>query len=82
MKLYRISQDVNNDYDTYSDAVVIATDEEDARKIHPRNINGFVPVKPPEYDSWCGIGDVKVEYLGEAKPGSQRSIVCASFHAG
>lgn len=82
MKLFKIWQDVNNDYDTYSDAVVIAADEEDAKKINPNNIDGFVPVKPSEYDSWCGIGDVQVEYLGEAKEGSKRSIVCASFHAG
>ena len=82
MKLFKIWQTVNNDYDTYDSAVVIATDEDDARKINPGNIDGFVPVKPADYDSWCGIGDVKVEYLGEAKEGAKRSIVCASFNAG
>lgn len=35
MNLYIISQDINNDYDTYDSAVVCAEDEEDAREIHP-----------------------------------------------
>ena len=35
MKLYLISQDVNNDYDTYDSAVVVAKSEQDAREIHP-----------------------------------------------
>lgn len=82
MKIFRIWQDVNNDYDTYSDAIVIAANEEEARKIHPGNIDGFVPEKAGQYSSWCGIDDVKVEYIGEAEVGSERSIVCASFRAG
>ena len=35
MKLYRISQEVNTGYDTYSDAIVCAENEEEARKTHP-----------------------------------------------
>ena len=35
MKLYLISQDVNDGYDTYDSAVVAAESEEDARSIHP-----------------------------------------------
>ena len=34
MKLYRIWQEVNNDYDTFDSAVVAAYDEEDAKSIH------------------------------------------------
>lgn len=33
MNLYLISQDVNNDYDTYDSAVVAAESEEEARGI-------------------------------------------------
>ncbi len=36
MNLYLISQNVNNDYDTYSDAVVAAWSEYEAKCIHPR----------------------------------------------
>jgi len=35
MKIYKISQNVNNDYDTYSDAIVCAENEEEARIINP-----------------------------------------------
>lgn len=33
--IWKISQGVNNGYDTYSDAVVIAPDAEAARRTHP-----------------------------------------------
>lgn len=35
MKLYLISQDVTNGYDTYDSAVVLAESEDDAKLIHP-----------------------------------------------
>ena len=35
MMIWKISQDVNNGYDTYSDAVVVAADPEAARRTHP-----------------------------------------------
>ena len=33
--LWKIYQNENNDYDTYSDAIVVASDEESARNTHP-----------------------------------------------
>lgn len=79
MKLWKISQTEHEGYDTYSDAVVAAESEDDARKIHP---GGY------EDDSyfrdlvWCNPNFVKVEFLGEAKNGTQEGVICASFHAG
>lgn len=35
MNLYLISQDKNNDYDTYDSAVVAAKSPQDAKEIHP-----------------------------------------------
>lgn len=35
MKLYKISQNINNGYDTYDSAVVCAENEDEARLIHP-----------------------------------------------
>jgi hypothetical protein len=52
MNLYLISQGVNNDYDTYDSAVVVAEDEESARKIYPA-INDFVYTYHD--DSWWWI---------------------------
>jgi len=35
MNLYKLSQDINNNYNTYDSCVVAAPDEETARFIHP-----------------------------------------------
>lgn len=35
MEIYLLKQDWNNDYDTYDSVVVIAENEQEARKIHP-----------------------------------------------
>ena len=81
MKLFLISQEQNNDYDTYDSAVVAAPDEATARNMNPAN------GKPMDewdmyYNMWCsGPEKVTVRYLGEAvdvDPG----VVCASFNAG
>jgi len=96
MNLYLISQDLNNNYDTYDSAVVAAKSEDDARKIHP---TGFVThIKDglwmgtrggEEYetqnDGYCWvkfseIDQIKVEYLG--KTSKERGVILASFNAG
>lgn len=40
MKLWKISQTVNNDYETYDSAIVAAETEEEARLTHP-DPNGY-----------------------------------------
>ena len=73
MKLYLISQDVNNDYDTYDSAVVAAESEEEARRIVPGG----------EYlGLWVIPEHVKVVFIGEAAPGIGSGVVLGSFNAG
>lgn len=76
MKLYEIHQSVNNSYDTYDSAIVCAENEEEAKAIHPSGIDSC------SLNCWCGIKDIKVDYIGEAKEGLQKGVVCASFNAG
>jgi hypothetical protein len=73
MKLWLISQEVNNGYDTYSDAVVVAETLEEARNMHPSEYGGL--------DTWAPPTQVKVVELGEAKEGIA-GVICASYHAG
>jgi hypothetical protein len=81
MKLFHLSQDVNDDYDTYSDMVVCAASEDKARLIHPSN--STTPWADNTWSSWANSPDqVTVVYLGEADPSVKEGIVCASFHAG
>lgn len=35
MKIYKLSQSIVDGYDTYSDCVVVAENEDEARRIHP-----------------------------------------------
>lgn len=87
--LYLISQSENNDYDTYSDAVVAAYSEEDAKHIHPsevyvwRNNKWVYPDSDSEEisSSWTTPDNVQVKVIGvsnDTKPG----IILSSFHAG
>lgn len=85
MKLYHISQPEECDYDTFSDAVVCAPDEQAARLTHP----GVGELWPPEswikgrLSTWCDSPDqVIVKYIGEAAAGLEPGVICASFNAG
>jgi|688.fasta_scaffold01636_6 hypothetical protein len=60
MKLYKISQEENRDYDTYDSAVVIAESEDEARLIHPYWY-GECPYFWRESDEkWCYKADGRV----------------------
>jgi hypothetical protein len=78
MKLWRISQSVNSGWDTYSDAVVAARTEADAKDMNPA---GVLEEQEPYY-AWCHPKHVKVEYLGNAVKATFPGVICASFHAG
>lgn len=82
MKLYLISQDDNNYYDTYDSAVVCAEDEETARNMNPRNGEPMTRDDwEQRYSSWCRAAErVSVEYLGETD--REKGVVLASFNAG
>lgn len=77
--LYLISQDENNEYDTYDRAVVCAPNEKEARLIHPGGENYSFEMS----GNWASSPDgVKVELVGTAKRGLKKGVVCASFNAG
>ncbi len=94
MKIYKISQSENEGYDTYSDAIVVANSEEEAKcqcvcgyhKYHDGEL--FFQYsdgreEPEESCSgWTEPKNVSVEYIGEAKEEIKEGVVCASFHAG
>ncbi len=89
LKLFRISQTVNTGYDTYDSAVVVAKNEDGARKIHPDgsiwdaecrmwghgDTSGIWAWSPPEHVTaeFVGIADERF-HAGD--------VVCASFNAG
>lgn len=92
-KLYLLSQNVNNGYDTYDSCVVCATSEDEARTTNPGGFRKwhdgtwwfqFTDGKEEkgEDHTWCLPDDVKVEEIGEANDDVALGVVCASFNAG
>ncbi len=98
MNLYRISQDVNNNYDTYDSAIVVAENEELAVRVHPSGylydeklgwytidpLNGEKYFESKIFGVWAkSHNDVKVELIGTAKPEFESgNIILASYNAG
>lgn len=80
MKLWLISQDVNNGYDTYDSAVVAAETEEDARQIRPDEKTW---PKRERFCVWAATpNQVQVELIGQATEGTKAGLILASFNAG
>jgi len=84
LKLFIISQDVNNGYDTYDSAVVCAPNEETARYIHPSGgTDCWGTNSRPPSSLWCNNpSQVQVKYIGEADPSIKQGVILASFNAG
>ena len=81
MNLYRISQESNNDYDTYDSAIVCAKDETTAKAIHPGADKEWP--SGSKYWDWCATPDqVAAKLIGAAAPGLPVGVVLASFNAG
>lgn len=95
MNIYKISQSVNNKYNTYDSAVVVAESETEAAKIHPGGLDakGFNEITrkydKPWYETdrrdlvWASrLEDVKVELIGSTNLYDKPCIICRDFNAG
>ena len=89
MNIYKVSQEINNGYDTYDSMIVISDSEESARKIAPgiysdEDYDNWVKGEYETY-SWInydGIDEIEVTLIGVASAGSEEKIVLSSFNAG
>ena len=96
MNIYLLTQNTVRGYDTFDSCVVIAKDEESARRIHPYSeifdiicdSSGdfymiYINGDKSRTDTWPErVGDVRVTLLGKAVKGSIEDVVCSSFNAG
>ena len=95
--LYVISQTQRDGYDTYSDAVVCAPNEEEAKRIHPdcnhvwdeereqfyMTCNDGSRVYVDSFGKWADhIDNVNVEQIGIALESQNIGVIVSSFHAG
>jgi len=84
MNIYLISQRERTGYNTYDSAVMIAPDEETARRMSPGN--GRI-MKERDWEcvfrSWASSPDfVKVELIGQAALDREQGVVCSSYNEG
>ena len=79
--LYLIYQNINTGYDTFSDAIVAAWSEEEARHTHPCGSASAWADHGESWFDWVDPKDVTVLLIGIAEPGL-KGVMCASFHAG
>jgi hypothetical protein len=83
MNLYLIKQDVNNGYDTYDSAVVIASSAEEAKTIHPEGYRWEGDKwSGDDWGVWCEPDNVTVVLVGQASSGNIGDVIIASFNAG
>lgn len=93
--LYLLTQNVNAGYDTYDSCVVVAEDEESARRINPRQHSCKVWSDEKqrwgdygtsywfEDSTWARPDQVECRLIGAAHPDLKPgTVVCSSFNAG
>ncbi len=96
MNIYKISQEINQDYDSYDSAIVIAKGPDEAQRMNP----GKWFVWNEKLGGWCAdtssgqperfsdstwvddLRNVTVEWIGTAPTATESSVVLASFNAG
>lgn len=82
MKLYLLSQDAYNGYDTYDSCVVCAENESDAKTIRPDGFE-FKESNNNCFSCWVDkLSQIQCEEIGVANKNQKRGVVCASFNAG
>jgi hypothetical protein len=86
MKLYLLTQKVNNDYDTFDSCIVAAETEQDAKNINPDGDEMNTPNNWQQelfYSNWVtDVKDIQVKEIGTATADTKRGLILASFNAG
>lgn len=94
--IYKVSQNVNNSWDTYDSMIVVADNIEEASKLSPSTnyvwsdekeswmFVYFDGTMSKEYKiySWCLPHETTVELIGVTDLYSESKVLLASFNAG
>ena len=79
LKLYKISQTENNNYETYDSAIVCAENKEEAKNTLPGTLAKFGEA----YGAWTSCPEmVDVQYIGIADKDIEKGVIVSSFNAG
>ena len=92
LKLWKLSQEHNNGYETFDSVVVVSCGHSAASMIHPVGCrvywNGTDWLWADDnsefgLDSWVEPRQVTVQQIGEAGPGLEEGdVICASYWSG
>jgi len=84
MKLFKIEQDENGNWDTFDSAVVCCQSAEIAQRMNPSDGKPMTEERwKRRWSDWCSSPEqVKVTYLGEADDSIPVGVVVSSFNAG
>ena len=92
MNIYKLSQTINNDYNTYDSCVVIAENKKEAVKVHPNGYQNWdtrgqksednCVYENFDIDDWAEMEDIKVEFIGIADESldPEIKVVCTSYN--
>lgn len=85
LKLYLLTQNDNNGYETYDSCIVCAKDEKEAKTISPEG-GIFVETtgkKSSWYPAWAKrASSITCEEIGTANEAQKKGVVLSSFNAG
>ena len=97
MNIYKLINTKFDDYEEYRSLIVVAENEDEARKMHPyintplhessfyyrRKYNDFVAVFTGEYSAWCNPANVEVILIGQAGDWYwEPKVISVDFNAG
>lgn len=86
LKLFLISQETNNNYDTYDSFVVCASSKKEARHFNPDSGKFDLPEALDNSrvwgNDWAGALNVNVEEIGIANESQKPGRILGSFNAG
>lgn len=77
MKLYKLTQHVNNGYETYRALIVCANDPIDAKSISPAGCH--IDDYNKYADGWADIKNIQCEYIGEAAAHLERGVILTDY---
>jgi hypothetical protein len=85
LKLYLLTQNDNNGYDTYDSCVVCAKDEKEAKTISPEG--GIFVETAGKKSSWrtawaLRASSITCEEIGTANSDQKKGVILSSFNAG
>lgn len=83
LNIYKLTSPLPFDWDKYQRVVVVAKNEQEARRIHPDGIHvNTDELAAAKYPDWCAPNEVQIELIGKAEATAKQGVILAEFNAG